>query len=447
MFDAPTNGYHPTPEALAIINEMPLAPSPSANGVKRVELTDTNPRDIIGGALGDAIAARSDRLSIPASVIINGLLPVAGSLLPMGTEVLANECTDFRQPPIIWNLSVAQSGSNKSETSDLAVKPLYRYQDAIPEDQARSFHTAALTMPGLSRLQADQPQHGCLIFPDELSGFIRRLHQDQQKGKGDELSRLLTLYDGRPQRGTFADKSRNFSFSRSSFSLLSTIQPSVLLEAMGDLDDESGLWARFNLCEIPLKRRTLPSGKRQSDGLIAALDGAYHQLRRLTPVTYELSDDADGLFRNFYDEQETIRLDATVKPALQAYAAKQEGRCARIALVLHCIRAAAKQKTPGGTIDGDTMQAAISVCRFYEAQLRRFYQLALAQIEGGLEGDALLVQEFCRRAAKPIEVRDLARGPRALRGMGVQRLRDALTYLERHSLLIQVGESWEVTKV
>lgn len=447
MFDATTNGYHPTPEALEIINAMPLAPTPSESGVKRIESTDLNPHGIIGGALGDAIAARSDRLAIPSSVIINGLLPVSGSLLPLGTEVLANECTDFRQPPIIWNLSVAQSGSNKSETSDLSVKPLYRYQDAIPEDQPRSFHTAALTMPGLARVQADQPQHGCLIFPDELSGFIRRLHQDQQKGKGDEMSRLLTLYDGRPQRGTYADKSRNFSFSRSSFSLLSTIQPGVLLEAMGDLDDESGLWARFNLCEIPAKRRTLPSGKRQSDGLINALDCVYHQLRALPAVTYELADDADDLFRAYYDEQETIRLDATVKPALQAYAAKQEGRCARIALILHCIRAAAKQKTPGGTIDGETMQASITVCRFYEAQLRRFYQLALAQIEGGLEGDALLVQEFCRRAAKPVDVRDIAKGPRALRAMGTERIRNALNHLVRHSLLVQIGDQWQLMKV
>ena len=85
-----------------------------------------DPVALIGGQLGQAIKTRAERLQVPTAVLLNGILPAAASQLPCGVKVMLNEDSDFTQPPVIWSLSVAPTGSNKSETSDIAIKPLYR---------------------------------------------------------------------------------------------------------------------------------------------------------------------------------------------------------------------------------------------------------------------------------------------------------------------------------
>ena len=356
---------------------------------------------------------------------------------------MLNEDSQFLQPPILWNLSVALTGSNKSETSDVAVKPLYRFQDELSPDQERSYFTSSFTLPGLARVQASQPDAGCLINPDELSGFVRKLQSDQQRGTTDELSRLLSIYDGRPLRGNFSDKSLNYQLKGSSFSLLSTIQPSVLLECMGDLDDSSGLWARFNLCEIPLMRRRMTRSGRSGDGFMPALQNAYLCLQTREPRTYGLTDDAAELFDFFYEACEDKRLDQTLEPALRAYAAKQEGRCGRVGLVLHCIQAAAKKVPPAHLISAETMLGAITICDFYEQQLRRFYTIALAQVSESLEGNTLLVFEFIKNAAgKASSIREINKGPRALRRMTVKQIQLSVDLLSDQNLIKKQGDGW-----
>ena len=446
------NAITPYPESPA-----PKQPEPPTEAASVADVvTEANlaasltldPLVLIGGELGQAIANRAERLHVPASVLINGLLPVAASQLPRAVSVLLSEDSEYSQPPILWSLSVAPTGSNKSETSDVAVKPLYRFQDDLPPDQERSFYTSSFTLPGLARVQAAQPDRGCLINPDELSGFVRNLQNEQARGRGDELSRMLSIYDGRPLRGNFSDKALNYQLKGSSFSLLSTIQPSVLLECMGDLDDASGLWARFNLCEIPAKRRRITRTGRSGDGLMPALQAAYLCLQQWEPRTYGLTDEAAELFDTFYDACEDQRLDQTLQPALQAYAAKQEGRCGRIALVLHCLQAAASKTPPTHLISADTMLGAITICDFYQQQLRRFYTLALAQVSESLEGNALLVFEFIKReAGKPCTVRQINKGPRALRRMTTKQIEESLAALTQQNLIRQSGDAWYLTTV
>jgi CRISPR-associated protein Cmr3 len=421
--------------------------------IARADALRLDPHQLIGSRLAEQLELRAAALNVPCAALLNGLLPVAASLAQIGTEILVSEASGFRQPPILWNLTAAPTGSLKSDTTDLPVQPLYpmqSVQDALPENAGCSHFTSALTLPGLSRLQAEQPMRGCLIYIDELSGFVKKLHNDQKSGRGDEQSRLLTLYDGRPQRGTFADKARNFSVARSSFSFLSTIQPSVLAECMGDLDDATGLWARFNLYELPRQRRVLPR-ERKVDRLMPELAMVYQRIRDLQPASYELSADAYDLFSEFYSQQEDRRLDPTVKPALAAYYAKQEGRCARIALVLNLLQGAAVIRPdgtfrgPAKTISAETMQGAITVSRFYEAQALKFYAIAMAETASGLDGDALLILEFIRKAhGRPVTVRDISKGPRALRGMSTEQIRKALGLLIDRCLVDETGSSYQL---
>jgi hypothetical protein len=179
-----------------------------------------------------------------------------------------------------------------------------------------------------------------------------------------------------------------------------------------------------------------------------ALQASYLCLQRWEPRTYGLTDEAAELFDTFYDSCEDQRLDQTLQPALQAYAAKQEGRCGRIALVLHCLQAAARRVPPTDLIDAETMLGAITVCDFYQQQLRRFYTLALAQVSESLEGNALLVFEFIKReAGKPCTTRQINKGPRALRRMTTKEIEESLEALTQQNLIRQSGDGWQLTTV
>lgn len=402
---------------------------------------EPDPKTIIGGELGDAIADRAAHLNAPASVLINGLLPAASSLMKIGTKIILDPGSGFIQPPIIWNLAVAESGSNKSATMEMFVKPIYELQKMSTVEN-RNYFTFAQTMPGVSRVQADQPDYGCLIYIDELSGFVRKLYNDQRSGRGDEQSKMLTLYDGNAQRGTYADTSRNYSFDSSSFSLLSSIQPAVLLECMGDLNDSSGLWARFNLCEIPLQRRRLsPRGQgMEVNNLRPLLDVLYAKIENLAPLHYGLDDAAYNKFADFYESMEDQRLDTTIHPAMRAYFAKQQGRCGRIALVLHIIRSLASGQIPPQEINVETMNSAVCMCEFYEKQLERFYSLSLAAMETSLDNDALLVVEVFKKRGQgcwltPSQVRASERSFK-VKG-GTQRVKAAISQLVDMGKLVQ----------
>ena len=94
------------------------------------------------------------------------------------------------------------------------------------------------------------------------------------------------------------------------------------------------------------------------------------------------------------------------------------------------------------------MLGAISICDFYEQQLSRFYKLALAQDSESLEGNALLVFEYIRNErGKPCTVRDINKGPRALRNLTAKQIRAALDLLTDNHLIRSERDGWRLTTV
>ena len=89
------------------------------------------------------------------------------------------------------------------------------------------------------------------------------------------------------------------------------------------------------------------------------------------------------------------------------------------------------------------MLGAITICDFYEQQLRRFYTLALAQVSESLEGNTLLVFEFIKNAAgKASSIREINKGPRALRRMTVKQIQLSVDLLSDQNLIKKQGDGW-----
>lgn len=323
--------------------------------------------------------------------MLTTLLPVVGSLLPIGTELELNCGTEHTVYPILYTGIVAESGTGKSPAQKTILKPLFRLQteaeqlyQADLEDweqerrtakeadgplpakpQPRDYFTTDATREAVVQIQANQPDSGFIGWFDELSGLIRGQNQ-YRNGRGADKESLLSGRDGSAQKVDRAGGKRLF-IARSAYSITGSTQPDTLRSLMGDFSDPSGQWARFLWCFLPIQSAPYPEQAIRLD-VSSLLYGTYQRLTDSSPTTYQLSPEARKLYINWYNELDQLRL-AEVRQSLRAVFAKFKSDTGILALLLHCVNAAISAQAPTPEISAETMQAAINLSKFYLGQV------------------------------------------------------------------------------
>jgi hypothetical protein len=216
----------------------------------------------------------------------------------------------------------------------------------------REYHTSDATREAIARIQAQQPERGILVTPDELAGLFKGLNQ-YRNGRGNDKESLLTAFDGSGLKVDRASGVR-ISLPRTSLSITGTIQPDILREMMGDFSDANGQWARFLWCLLPLKPAPFPRQTNRYD-IADRLYGIYQRLERFTPQCYRLSGETKALFADWYDQLDQLRVTETHQ-GLQAVYSKMQGYTARLALILHCLNAAVEGESPAEVVPVPTMR-------------------------------------------------------------------------------------------
>ena len=254
----------------------------------------------------------------------------------------------WTEPAIIWGAIIARSGTLKSPALAEATRSLRRTEaDAIDaERQRRDEYKAALqqwqdasrgergdrpaepepaprlivsdvTVEALA-LRLSHSPGGLLLFRDELAGWIRGF--DQYKGgKGADAQAWLEMH----RAGNIIVDRRSgdtLSVRRAAVSIIGTVQPEVLRDALRGDNIANGLAARL-LFVMPPERP-----KRWSDADVAAGDriefgGLLEELRDLAfapnstqydprPVDLLLSPEAHEAFIGFYNMHARREADA-----------------------------------------------------------------------------------------------------------------------------------------
>ena len=334
----------------------------------------------------------------PAAMLVT-LLPVAASLLRVGTELEIDAGMGFYVPPILFTGLVAPSGSKKSPLQRQILGPLSQlqaeadqdYEYAVSEYEVnlqeweqtkaedrgmrprkpipREYHTSDATREAIARIQSQQPERGILVTPDELAGLFKGQNQ-YRNGRGNDKESLLTAFDGSGLKVDRASGMR-ISISRTSLSITGTIQPDILREMMGDFSDANGQWARFLWCLLPLQPAPFPQQTVQYD-LSERLYGLYRQLEDSPPKCYRLTAEAKTLFAEWYDQLDHLRVTETHQ-GLQAVYSKMQGHTGRLALILHCLQGAVDGCLPAERISAQTMGAAIKLARWFMGQVKLLY--------------------------------------------------------------------------
>lgn len=434
-------GTDPTLTVERILHRTPAIVSSSSIPVPPFPL-DAFPqhlRDLVRGGAA-AIGCPEDFIAVP-------LLPALGAAL--GNRAVLEIKAGLRTRAILWTAVVGLPGTGKTPGEELATSGLR----AIQNDHAAEFEQARTAWeqeppkgrgapPRMQRaLMGDATieslavaltaSHGILVTRDELSSWLSGFAR--YRNEGSDRSSWLSIWSG-----SALDQER---LSRSTVyvpfphvCVSGGIQPERIGLLAGDVNDGFtdrvlGSWPDAD--PVPLSDEAVPLNA------VAELRSLTQQLRHVPPPPMQYADpgqsnvwraapsrDAFERYREFFDGNLYA-----IKHGYglgRGWAAKAPLHLQRLALLLHAIWNPA---SPGGVIDEETMERAVSVVEYFRAHHHRIIAAAGTGTIASPRQQPLIerVVGLLKRKGGWVSTSDLVAG---IRTAGMDQLGPILTDLE-----------------
>jgi hypothetical protein len=362
------------------------------------------------------------------------------------------------EPSILWTCFVGESGTKKSPPLESVLEPvrrreadahhrhaaemsryevdaekykrqMSRWDDELggeppekPIEPILERHLVDdITTESLAVILSRQPR-GILVGKDELAGWITSFDRYTAGGRGGDAARWLEMFGGRPlqvdRKGGHAGKGTIY-VPRASVSVTGGIQPGTMARCIGIDRREDGMLARI-LLAWPARRVIGWRETEISDDVIGRWCDVVDRLYDLEPSTDDygapqpalipLSPEGKAAFVDFCNSHAEEQ--AALTGDLAAAWSKLEGYAARLALVVHCVRAAAGDRTlrDCGRIDETSITAGITLARWFGREARRVYAVFG---ESDDAKDRRQLAELVERLGGAATPRDLMRSSRA----------------------------------
>jgi hypothetical protein len=360
------------------------------------------------------------------------------------------------EPAVIWCVLVGDSGTMKSPAIDAATKHVRQRQataieiyrqateqyerdldqykadlehwrhggkkkgEPPPEELVKPicerFTCSDVTVEGLAVLLADA-WRGLLLVRDELAGWVGGFDQYKNGGRGSDVAHWLSIFGARDllvdRKGT--DR-RTIFVRRAAVSLVGGIQPETLVRVLGQKHFENGLAARL-LLAMPPRQPKQWSETEIDESLDQRIGKLFDRLYAMEPardaddqpepVVLGLSSSGKAEWVKFYNEHAERQADATGEQA--AALSKIEGAAARLALVLHCVRQAAGDRTVTDQIDDQDISSGVALARWHADEAERVYSVLRETDDGRLRRQ---VVELISRNGGKTTANDLRRRSR-----------------------------------
>lgn len=328
----------------------------------------------------------------------------------------------WAEPAILWTAVIGESGTQKSPAFRLALKAIRdrqhrlmkEHQAALKDWEAQNeLHEIAMsnwkkaaaksdtppdppeapeqptcprnwiedcTTEALAMLLQQNPR-GLLTLRNELSGWFS-FGQYKNGGGADDVARWLQMFDA---DALIVDRktSGTIYVPCASVSIAGGIQPAILERSLGQQHRDNGLLARLLIAHPP-RRAKHWTETTVTQSLDAALTAVFDRLYTVEPDLDEdgdtqprllpLNRQAKQVWIAFVNEHGQEQLQYVGDEA--AAWSKLEGYAARLALVIHCTRAAANDPQLEDTeiIDLVSIDAGIQLSRWFADEALRVYQ-------------------------------------------------------------------------
>jgi hypothetical protein len=448
----------------------PATPSTSATS-SPIDAWRPYPTRAMPKAVSTLVEESARSIGCDEAFVALPLLAVLGSAI--GTTRRVELKPGWQALPLVWPVTVAESGSQKSPAADVSLDHVREREDQLHEEYAAEcsayenevedyekcrsawrgnkksdepppkrprepIHRRVLvedaTIEALVSALADNSR-GLLVATDEFSGWLGSMGRYNGTAAADE-SFFLKAYSGR-SHNVSRRTGRSVFIPQAAVWITGTIQPGVLRRALGVERRESGLLARLLLAQPPRRPKkwtTDALGWTTREDFVRVLDNLYglqHELvaGREKSRIVRLSRDAETLFKEFFVEhdRETIQHSGDLAAAWS----KLEETAGRLALILHETRLAAGEHVVADEIDAGSMAAAIELVGWFKYETRRVYSLlAESEINRAIRQADERLEAFVVSQGGSVASRDVISGVRAIKDsdaaeQALQRLVDA----------------------
>jgi hypothetical protein len=181
---------------------------------------------LLSTALTYPLMQRAKQFHVPVEAFIAILLPIAASLLKIGTRLDIAESTDYSCPPILCFVLLDESGANKSPILDTLLRSLEKLQAQADESHQlniaqydeevenwqtcpkekqgnkpivpvqREYYLQDATWEAIALCLSTQSNRGIVIPLDEFASLFNELNQYRPGGKGNDRQKYLSAYRG-----------------------------------------------------------------------------------------------------------------------------------------------------------------------------------------------------------------------------------------------------------
>lgn len=439
------------PKAATASTTLATSSTPARSSL--VEAWRPYPTSAMPKAVSTLIEEAARSIGCDEAFVALPLLAVLGSAI--GTTRRVELKPGWRALPIVWPVTVAESGSQKSPAADVSLDHVREREDRLHEEYLSTLSTYEIEVEDYEKCRSawrhakksDEPQpkrprepiqrrvlvedatiealvsaladntRGLLVATDEFSGWLAAQGRYNGSAAADEAF-FLKAFSGR-SHNVSRRTGRSVHIRQAAVWLTGTIQPGVLRRALGVERRESGLLARLLLAQPPRrpKKWTTDSiGWTTREDFVRVLDNLYGLQHELVAGREEsrivrLSRDAETLFKKFFVEhdRETIQHSGDLAAAWS----KLEETAGRLALILHETRLAAGEHVVADEIDSGSMAAAIELVGWFKYETRRVYELlAESEIDRAIRQAEERLAAFVIDQGGSVAVRDVIAGCR-----------------------------------
>jgi hypothetical protein len=272
-----------------------------------------------------------------------------------------------------------------------------------------------VTVESLAMVLSANPR-GVTLARDELAAWMGGFDR-YTGGKGVESAHWLEMH--RAGCITIDRKTgdvKNIHVPRAAVSITGTIQPGTLQRVLGNRHYENGLAARLLWAWPPSQPRQW-NEEEVDESLLIPVRRVFERLAGLSmgvdsygvpvPIDLPLTPEGKARWIAFYNEH-GAEMRGLGDERLGSAWSKLEGTAARLALLDHCVRAAAQDETllDAAAVDAASIEAAIRLVTWFKYETRRIYG-RLAESED--TRDTRKVLEYVRERRGSTKVREMTR--------------------------------------
>jgi hypothetical protein len=381
------------------------------------------PLDVLPEPLAALVTEGAEALPCPPDFIGIPMLVLAGAAIG-ATRCLHIKGNWFAKPNL-YATFVASPSSKKSPAIELVAKPFYDLQESYyrENDQARKeweesgskdqkkkppekcSYIQDVTTEKIARLLLDNPR-GLVKIEDELSAWFRELNVYRPGGKGRDEDFWLSGNSGNPVHVMRSNPDAPPIYVRHPFlSVIGPTTPAKLNDVFCVGEKSTGFIERI-LIAYPKK---LPArGENWAEVSEEAIYEWEYVLKQLLYMEGEIGDYGPrphvvrftkcgrDAWVKFTNANAAEMNDPDFPNQLEAFWGKHEGFCARLALILHNLRAPSARRE-GENVDGRSVEDAAKLVRYFQGHLRKLIGML------AIDAD----KERCQRVLHWIEKKEI----------------------------------------